>query len=210
MPEPTTDFEHCVFINCPFDDDYMPMLRVLIFTVIQCGFRPRIATERSDSGEVRIKKIVNIIGESKFSIHDISRIEALKTGDLPRFNMPFELGIDIGCRELGDASFKTKRCLVLEKEKFRYQKVLSDISGNDIKAHDGDPIRLVKAVRSWFAENGVFGLASPNKLWDAYNEFLRLLSKEAEILGYAKGDYSEIPIAEYIYLVTRLSPPTKA
>ena len=71
MTEPTTDFEQCVFINCPFDDDYMPLLRALIFTVIQCGFRPRIATERSDSGEVRIKKIVGIIGESKVSIHDI-------------------------------------------------------------------------------------------------------------------------------------------
>lgn len=210
MPEGTTDFEQCVFINCPFDNEYMPMLRVLIFTVIQCGFRPRIATERSDSGEVRIKKIVNIIGECKFSIHDISRIESLKSGDLPRFNMPFELGIDIGCRELGNESFKTKRCLVLEKEKFRYQKVLSDISGNDIKAHDGDPFRLVKAVRSWFAENGVFGLPSPNKIWDAYNEFLLLLTKEAEILGYTGGDYSEISIAEYIYLITRLSPPTKA
>lgn len=210
MPEATTDFEQCVFINCPFDDDYMPMLRVLIFTVIQCGFRPRIATERSDSGEVRIKKIIGIIGECKYSIHDISRIEALSIGELPRFNMPFELGIDIGCRELGDVSLKTKRCLVLEKERFRYQKVLSDIAGNDIKAHGGDPFHLVKAVRSWFAENGVFGLASPNKIWDAYNEFLLLLTQEAEILGYTDGDYSEIPIAEYIYLVTRLSPPIRA
>ena len=124
--------------------------------------------------------------------------------------MPFELGIDIGCRELGGASLKTKTCLVLEKEKFRYQKVLSDISGNDIKAHYGDPLRLIKAVRSWFAENGVFGLASPNRIWDAYNEFLLLLTKEAQILGYKDGDYSDIPVAEYIYLVTRLSAPTKA
>lgn len=209
MPLPTSDFDQCVFINCPFDDDYLPLLRVLIFTVIQCGFRPRIATERADSGEARIKKILGLIFESRFSIHDISRIEPLKTGDLPRFNMPFELGIDFGCRESGGDSLKTKRCLILEEERFRYQKVLSDISGSDIKAHDGDPIRLVKAVRNWFAENGVYGLASPNKIWDAYNEFLVRLSKEAELLGYSKGDYSEIPIAEYIYLVTRLSPPTK-
>ena len=51
MTIPTGDFDNCVFINCPFDDDYMPLLRVLIFTVVQCGFRPRIATERADSGE---------------------------------------------------------------------------------------------------------------------------------------------------------------
>ena len=87
---------------------------------------------------------------------------------------------------------------------------MSDISGNDIKAHDGDRFRLIKAVRNWFAENGVFGLASPNKIWHAYNEFLVMVTREAEILGFAKGDYTGIPIAEYIYLVTRLSPPTKA
>lgn len=210
MPPSTADFDQCVFINCPFDDDYLPLLRVLLFTVIQCGFRPRIATERADSGEVRIKKILGLICESRFSIHDISRIEALEPGDLPRFNMSFELGIDIGSRELGGDSFKTKRCLILEKERFRYQRVLSDISGSDIKAHDGDPIRLVVAVRNWFAENGVHGLASPNKIWDAYNEFLSRLSKEAELMGYAGGDYSQIPIAEYIYLIARLSPPTKS
>lgn len=210
MPIPTADFEECVFINCPFDDDYMPLLRVLIFTVIQCGFKPRIATERSDSGEVRIKKITEIIGESKYSIHDISRIEPSSASDLPRFNMPFELGIDFGSREHGSDQLKQKKCLVLEKERYRYQKVLSDIAGNDIKAHKNEPIALVRAVRTWFAENGVFGLASHNRIWDAYNEFLLELSEEAKKLGYSDGDYSALPITEYIYLITRLSPPTKA
>lgn len=205
MPEPTTVFEKCVFINCPFDDEYMPMLHVLIFTVIRCGFCPRIATEWSDSGEVRINKIVKSIGESKFSIHDISRMEALKTGDLPRFNMPFELGIDIGCRELGDASFKAKRCLVLEKEKFRYQKVLSDISGNDIKAHDNDPLHLVTAVRNWFAENDVVDLASATWIWYEYNDFLLRLEEHLKARGFAKGDYPTMK--EYTYLVTLLSRP---
>lgn len=207
MASPTTEFGKCVFINCPFDDDYLPLLRVLIFTVIQCGFRPRIATERSDSGEVRIRKIISIIGESRYSIHDISRIEPLKGGELPRFNMPFELGIDIGCREHGTAELKSKQCLILERERFRYQAVLSDIAGNDIKSHQNDPIALVKSIRSWFAENGVFGLPSHNRIWDAYNEFLLRLTDEAAIMGYRDGDYSEITIAEYIYLITRLAPP---
>ncbi len=210
MASPTTDFGKCVFINCPFDEDYLPLLRVLIFTVIQCGFRPRVATERSDSGEVRIKKIVSIIGESQYSIHDISRIEPLKEGALPRFNMPFELGVDIGSREHGPANLKTKRCLILERERFRYQTVLSDIAGNDIKSHQNDPIALVKAIRSWFAENGVFDLPSHNRIWEAYNEFLLRLTDEAKILGYKDGDYSEMTLAEYIYLITRLAPPIKA
>ena len=83
-------------------------------------------------------------------------------------------------------------------------------AGSDIKAHENEPLSLVRAVRSWFAENGVFGLASHNRIWDAYNEFLLRLSEEAKKLGYDDGDYSHLCTAEYIYLVTRLSPPTKA
>lgn len=203
-------FEKSVFINCPFDDSYLPLLRVLIFSVIQCGFEPRIATERSDSGEVRFKKIVSIMGESMFSIHDISRIEPLESGSLPRFNMPFELGIDIGCREHGSDAHRLKRCLILEQERFRYQRVLSDIAGNDIKAHGNEPLSIVRAIRSWFAENSFFGLPSHNRIWEAYGEFLVRLSDKARELGYEDGDYSEMPITEYIYLIKLLSPPLMA
>jgi hypothetical protein len=207
MGSSKSEFGKCVFINCPFDDDYFPLLRVLIFTVIQCGFKPRIATEKADSGEARIRKIVSLIGESRYSIHDISRIEPLAQDALPRFNMPFELGIDIGAREHGSGALKTKQCLILERERYRYQKVISDIAGNDIKAHGNDRLSLVKAVRSWFSENGVFGLPSHNSIWDYYNEFLIRLSNEAKMLGYKDGDSSEIPVSEFIHFITRLAPP---
>jgi hypothetical protein len=68
-------FEKNVFINCPFDNDYyIPLLRPLLFTIIYLGYNPRIATESFDSGEIRIQKIGKLIKDSKFSIHDLSRI----------------------------------------------------------------------------------------------------------------------------------------
>jgi hypothetical protein len=48
------DFKSNVFINCPFDEDYLPLLRPLLFTVVYLGFNPRIASERSDSAENRL------------------------------------------------------------------------------------------------------------------------------------------------------------
>ena len=69
-------FEENVFINCPFDQDFYPLLRPLRFTVIYLGLKPRIALESVDSGQPRIEKIVKLIAESKYAIHDISRIEA--------------------------------------------------------------------------------------------------------------------------------------
>lgn len=206
MPNPV-DFEKYVFINCPFDEDFLPLLHVLLFTVIKCGYKPRIATERSDSGEVRIKKIIELISESKFSIHDLSRMEPLNPGEMPRFNMPFELGIDLGCREYGNDNLREKRCLILEKELYRYRAAISDISGNDIRHHENDPRKLVKAVRNWFAEKGVFNLASPNRIWDSYNEFLPKLIDEVKKLGYEEDEYTEISVTELIYHISRLSPP---
>src|SRR5215216_2126734 len=82
-------FEKNVFINCPFDEEYLSLLRPLLFTVVSLGFQPRIASERSDSAEMRFEKIVRLIRSSRYSIHDISRLRAKEAGEFSRFNLPF-------------------------------------------------------------------------------------------------------------------------
>lgn len=42
----------------------------------------------------------------------------MKKNELPRFNMPYELGLDIGCAEFGSKKFKEKRILILETDRF--------------------------------------------------------------------------------------------
>jgi hypothetical protein len=59
-------YQENVFINCPFDADYQPLLRALVFAVQDCGLVARSALERDDGSEVRIEKIRRIIGESAF------------------------------------------------------------------------------------------------------------------------------------------------
>jgi hypothetical protein len=61
-----------VFINCPFDATYRPLFDALVFAVSDCGFIARSAQEVVDGGEVRIQKILRLIRESKFGIHDIA------------------------------------------------------------------------------------------------------------------------------------------
>ena len=63
------EFSRSVFVNCPFDPEYLSLLRPLLFTVIDLGFIPRIASERSDSGESRIEKISALIAEPTLSAH---------------------------------------------------------------------------------------------------------------------------------------------
>jgi hypothetical protein len=86
-----------VFFSCPFDNLYFLLLKALLFAMIYIGKQPQIS-ETTDSGEVRLHKIKKLMLASKYSIHDLSRIEPLKDGDLPRFNMSFECDIDFGTK----------------------------------------------------------------------------------------------------------------
>lgn len=198
MPPIPDGFERNVFINCPFDDDYQPLARALTFSVLACGFEPRLATERSDSGEVRIEKIRELIRSSRFSVHDLSRIELLHAGDLPRFNMSFELGLDFGSRYYGSPRLRRKQCLILEKERYRFQRVLSDISGNDIRAHQDDPETLVLELRNWLLVASGETLPSGAQLWKRFLYYQEKLKDSLPKLGYSEWDIEHLEMAEYI------------
>lgn len=187
-------FETNVFVNCPFDDDYRQLLISVIFTTKYLGYTPRLSLERADSAETRIDKIVGLINESKFGIHDLSRIVSQEENEHFRMNMPFELGIDYGCRKLKEGVWATKQILILEKEKYRYQKALSDLSGSDIKNHDDDPIKLIKAVRDWFTTVEQTRTAGAKKIWNHFNDFQAYLYDEVvEKDGHDSVDDVQIP-----------------
>ena len=137
-----------VFINCPFTADFRPLHEAMVFTVLACCFLPRSALETGDGGDVRLDKIVRLIKESQYSVHDLSAIDLDVDSGLPRFNMPFELGIAVGLKKATRA-YASHCLLILEHEKYTYQKCLSDIAGQDLQAHGRDSGRLIAIVRNW-------------------------------------------------------------
>lgn len=143
------DYNDNVFINCPFDEQFNDIFYAKIFTVFDCGFRARCALEENDGGEVRIEKISRIIGQCRYGIHDISRTDLCENTKLPRFNMPLELGMFFGAKKYGDQHQKKKCCLITDTERYRYQIFISDIAGQDIQAHNNDPIAAITVVRDW-------------------------------------------------------------
>ena len=158
-----------VFINCPFDNQFFPLLKSLLFTLIYLDLNPQIS-ETLDCGMTRIKNIRRLMKDSKYSIHDLSRMSSLKDGNLPRFNMPFECGLDFGLKYSGKKSLRKKKLLILETKKYRYQKVISDIAGSDIKSHKNNPEKVVQVVRDWFSSNNHDCVYS-KEIWLAFNEF---------------------------------------
>ena len=140
-----------VFINCPFDDGYLPLFNAIVFAIYDLGFVARCARETDDSGEVRLAKIERIIEQCKFGIHDISEVRLDAVNGLPRFNMPLELGLFFGCKRFGAKDQNQKVSLILDIQPYRYQKFISDIAGHDIRAHAGQPQQAIVIVRNWLA-----------------------------------------------------------
>jgi hypothetical protein len=143
-----------VFINCPFDPKYKKFFEALVFAIIRCGFVARSALEIDDGGGPRIEKIMRLIEECPYGIHDISRTELDTKTRLPRFNMPLELGIFLGARRYGSAVQKNKLCLILDRDRFRYQRFMSDISGQDIHSHERDISRIITLARDFLRTIG--------------------------------------------------------
>lgn len=144
-------FDRSVFVNCPFDAPYLPLLHACLFTIHDCGFVARSALEANGSGETRLDKIIRIIRGSRFSIHDVSRVEWSAEQPLPRFNMPFECGLAVGARAFGPKGQGGRDFLLLAAERFQDKKTLSDLAGQDASYHDQKPDLVVKAVRRFLA-----------------------------------------------------------
>lgn len=202
MPHRNLKLSKNVFINCPFDTNYNYLLRPLLFTLAYLGLNPRIALETSDSGEARIEKICELVKTSLYSVHDLSRLKAAKRGEFYRLNMPFELGIDYGCRRFASNHLRKKKCLILEENPFDYRRALSDISGLDIKSHSNDPLKLIRAIRNWFVETvRLDGIEGPTVIWYQFNDFASDFSAKRRAEGFSKKDLDTMPIAEYLRFI---------
>ncbi len=192
------DFDKNVFVNCPFDRDYFPLLRPLLFTILYLGLSPRIALETVDSGESRLDKIVRLIRESRYSVHDLSRLKAEHAGEFYRLNMPFELGIDFGCRTFGRPPLQTKKTLVLEVDPHRYRAALSDLSGCDIETHENTPIQVVAAVRKWLKNACGLNAPGPARIWGDFNDFMAHNYDALKADGFSDADVEGLAVPELV------------
>ncbi len=143
-----TTYNNSVFINCPFDSEFRDIFYAIIYTVYRCGFIPRSSLEEDNALNHRLSKIEHLIEHCRFGIHDLSRTET-NINSLPRFNMPFELGIFFGAKKFGNKNQKNKVALVLEREQYLYQQYNSDLNGIDTKAHNNNVNIAIKIVRDW-------------------------------------------------------------
>lgn len=194
------DFHVSVFINCPFDAAYAPIFEALVFAVQHAGFRPACARQRLDSSEIRLQKIIELIRQSKYSIHDLSRTQLDAETELPRFNMPLELGIDLGCKAFSRAH-RRKSLLIFESQQYRFHKFVSDLGGQDIARHDDDARTAVLRVRDWLrTESGQTSIPGGAVIFDRYTAFRQELP---EICAELRLDVGDLTFTDFSYTIAK-------
>lgn len=184
-----------VFVNCPFDEDYRPSFEVMVFVIAASGYRVSCSLEENDFGDIRFDKLCRLIAESDRSVHDLSRTEIGPSG-LPRFNMPFELGLVMGAKRFGGQRHKGKTALIMVKEPYRLPGYLSDLAGNDPEAHHGRLEEIVRVIRRYLHQRPDGStLPGPERLLAEFGSFGVWLNERAKRLHLKSDDIH--PFKEY-------------
>jgi len=184
---------NAIFINCPFDSKYKPMLRAMLFVAKFYGLEIKIASTDTDSKSNRLERIIELMKEAKYSIHDLSKLRSEKKKEYYRMNMPFELGLDYG---LGG---NEKVFLIFEDEAYKLKIALSDINGWDVRPHYNKPEQLILEFRKWIVANKELSAEkkalSSTDIWYIYNDFYGRFS---DFMTLHRMKEEEISVSEYI------------
>ncbi|MGA8764580.1 MAG: hypothetical protein WB562_17055 [Candidatus Sulfotelmatobacter sp.] len=123
-----------VFLNVPYDAAFENLLLAYIAAISAYGFAPR-ATLEIPFGQRRLDRILTLIHESRYSVHDLSRVQLDRRAPrTPRFNMPFELGLTVALEKTAHPGHSW---IVCETVRRRINKSLSDLDGTDPYIHGG-------------------------------------------------------------------------
>ncbi len=88
----------------------------------------------------------------------------------------------------------------MDVEKYRYQKFISDIAGQDIKSHENDVKNLIRNIRNWLQSTSKRKTIPGGKaIHTRYSEFRKELPEICELLKLEENeltfnDYSNIVV----------------
>ena len=167
-----------------------------MFCIVYAGLKPRLATERLESGESRLDKIIELISSCALSVHDLSRCKTEIEGEFFRMNMPFEFGIDMGFRRSPDKRTDRKKFIIFEKEQYDLKKALSDIAGFDVEFHQGNFQLVIKKLRNFLKVEVDRELPGETKLESEYYTFLGWMTEKKISEGHTEKEVFELPTQE--------------
>jgi hypothetical protein len=108
-------------------------------------------------------------------------------------------GFFLGATRFGSPRDTQKQCLVLDRERYRYRAFCSDISGQDIRAHNDEPRDAIRAVRDWLSTHRVAVLMPGGKtIFERYERFRTQLPAQARDV---RLHHTELTFGDYARLL---------
>jgi hypothetical protein len=138
-----------VFLNVPYDKEYAPLFTALIAGLVALGRIPRCALEAQSEGKTRLQQIHGLLASCGSSIHDLSRVTLSGSLNVPRFNMPFELGMAFAL-----AQSTSHRIFTFEEKERRIDASLSDMKAFDPIIHGGTTEGILGGLLDCFDSPG--------------------------------------------------------
>ena len=167
-----------VFLNVPYDRSFRKLYVAYIVALAQLGLRP-VATLAIPGGDARLDRILDLIKTSRYSIHDLSRVQLSRPPPTtPRFNMPFELGMAVAWAKMNPRLHTYITCETIHR---RAQKSLSDMAGTDFNIHDGTVEGVMREMCNAFVRSS--RRPSVPEMMQAYRQVQRLIPAMMERNG---------------------------
>jgi hypothetical protein len=140
-----------VFLNIPFAATHEYLYVALIAGLATLRLTPRCVLEIPPQ-QNRLDRLFTLINECAYSIHDLSYVK-LSGGSgprVPRFNMPFELGMAVAIAKSQTAG-QDHQFRMFEAKSYRLHKSLSDVLGHDPYIHQGRAHGVLEALLNVFS-----------------------------------------------------------
>jgi hypothetical protein len=197
-----------VFLNIPYDNAFEELYLAYIVGLTQLGLRVNATLAVPNQG--RLDTIIQLIEESDFSIHDLSRIEA--SHGVPRFNMPVELGLALYRSHITKGKH---RVFIFESNPYPTQRSTSDVNGIDPQIHHGTPKGLMGGLRNILRQPGDVTtvpemLASYRAVKRKLPEFRRNSGGKSLFESVVFQDLTVAALVEWQRLIDRRRPRSKA
>ena len=137
----------------------------LVGALVYLGKRPTTVLDLGGGTAPRMDRLIAAIRGNPFSVHDLSRVEPAGrgAGAVPRFNMPFELGLAVAV-SLTERRQPRHGFVLLESKPFRLQRSLSDMNGYDPLIHNGTQGGAIRAMFEAYSLAGPADMGAARRL----------------------------------------------
>lgn len=188
-----------VFINAPFDTSYERLFLATIAGLVGLGLNPRCVLEIPTDAD-RLRRLHTLISACPFSLHDLSRVQTSRIGSyrVPRFNVPFELGLDAAIANSG----ARHQWIMLEAKRFRLGQSLSDVSGYDPHIHGNSVRGLMDVLLDIFSNLPDPPMTTTDELLWVYRQVREFQSTLAASV-YRPNSFKRLVLAARGYVAER-------